>query len=232
MLHRNPDKIQTNIYRLFITYIDDRYIVWNGRELKKINRCLNQTQKLKVGCRDTSPGPMDMAATMRYTVHLDVAPLGLALPRRHMGLVQLSLPQTPLWLLLGEVPHLGGTSHPRPRCRVIASWSVLSHSSRWTHRRCSHIGHPRWWWRLAVVENPALELPTLALYVCRTACSSQCGQKTDLMEETRQYIYTSTLSLTCGFLRPKRGPKVGYNIFILYCACRVLNSRPLGSDTI
>jgi hypothetical protein len=27
----------------------------------------------------------------------------------------------------------------------------------------------------------------------RTACSSQCDQKTDLMEETRQYIYTSTL---------------------------------------
>ena len=24
------------------------------------------------------------------------------------------------------------------------------------------------------------------------ACSSQCNQKTDLMEETRQYIYTST----------------------------------------
>jgi hypothetical protein len=27
---------------------------------------------------------------------------------------------------------------------------------------------------------------------CRTVCSSQCDQKTDLMEETRQYIYTST----------------------------------------
>jgi hypothetical protein len=32
----------------------------------------------------------------------------------------------------------------------------------------------------------------LALIPCRTACSSQCDQKTDLMEETRQYIYTST----------------------------------------
>jgi hypothetical protein len=32
---------------------------------------------------------------------------------------------------------------------------------------------------------------------CRTACSSQCGQKTDLIEETRQYIYISILSLTC-----------------------------------
>jgi hypothetical protein len=42
---------------------------------------------------------------------------------------------------------------------------------------------------------------------CRTTCSSQCNQKTDLMEETRQYIYTPTLSLTCGFFRPKRGPK-------------------------
>jgi hypothetical protein len=51
--------------------------------------------------------------------------------------------------------------------------------------------------------------------LCRTVCSSQCNQKTDLMEETRQYIYTSTLLLTCGFLGPKRGPKVGYNIFLL-----------------
>jgi hypothetical protein len=32
----------------------------------------------------------------------------------------------------------------------------------------------------------------LALIPCKTACSSQCDQKTDLMEETRQYIYTST----------------------------------------
>jgi hypothetical protein len=67
---------------------------------------------------------------------------------------------------------------------------------------------------------------------CRTACSSQWDQKTNLMEETRQFIYTSTLPLTYSFLRPKHGPKVDYNIFNLYCASRVLNSRPLGSDTI
>jgi preprotein translocase subunit SecG len=32
----------------------------------------------------------------------------------------------------------------------------------------------------------------LALIPCKTACSSQCDQKTDLMKETRQCIYTST----------------------------------------
>jgi hypothetical protein len=32
----------------------------------------------------------------------------------------------------------------------------------------------------------------LVLIPCRTTCSSQCDQKTDLMEETRKYIYTST----------------------------------------
>jgi hypothetical protein len=46
----------------------------------------------------------------------------------------------------------------------------------------------------------------LALIPCRTTYSSQCDQKIDLIEETRQYIYTSTLPLTCGFLRPKCGP--------------------------
>ena len=50
---------------------------------------------------------------------------------------------------------------------------------------------------------------------CRSACSSQCNQKTDLMEETRQYIYKSTLPLTRGSLRPKRGPKVGCNLIAL-----------------
>jgi hypothetical protein len=30
----------------------------------------------------------------------------------------------------------------------------------------------------------------LALIPCRTACSSQCDPKTDLMEETRQFTYT------------------------------------------
>jgi hypothetical protein len=56
---------------------------------------------------------------------------------------------------------------------------------------------------------------------CRTACSSQCDQKTDLMEETRQYIYTSTLPLTCGFLRPKHGPKLA--------AISLFNIAPAGS---
>jgi hypothetical protein len=34
----------------------------------------------------------------------------------------------------------------------------------------------------------------LALIPWGIACSSQCDQKSDLMEETRQYIYTSTIS--------------------------------------
>jgi hypothetical protein len=38
--------------------------------------------------------------------------------------------------------------------------------------------------------------------------------KRPMIEEIRQCIYTSTLPLTCGFLMPKRGPKVGCNIFI------------------
>jgi hypothetical protein len=40
----------------------------------------------------------------------------------------------------------------------------------------------------------------LALIPYRTACSSQCDQKTDLMKETRQYIYTSTLCVVLAFV--------------------------------
>jgi hypothetical protein len=42
----------------------------------------------------------------------------------------------------------------------------------------------------------------------------------------------SALLLTCGSLRPKHGPKVGCNIFTLYCTSRVLNLRSLGFDTM
>jgi hypothetical protein len=42
----------------------------------------------------------------------------------------------------------------------------------------------------------------LALIPCRTVCSSQCDQKTDLMEETRQYIYTSIFWLPIVFPHP------------------------------
>jgi hypothetical protein len=42
----------------------------------------------------------------------------------------------------------------------------------------------------------------LTLIPYRTICSSQCDQKTDLMEDTRQYIYTSIFWLPIIFRHP------------------------------
>ena len=56
---------------------------------------------------------------------------------------------------------------------------------------------------------------TMNLLITSLYAPHQFTHQTELMEETRQYIYTSTLSLTCGSLRPKRGPKVGYNLIAL-----------------
>jgi hypothetical protein len=60
-----------------------------------------------------------------------------------------------------------------------------------------------------------------ALIPCRTACSSQCDQKTDLMEEIRQYIYTSTL--------PSRVASSGLNVDQKWAAISLFNTAPARS---
>ena len=114
------------------------------------------------------------------TSSLPLAPVEV--PRRPQHATVQSPSSLPLSHLLWCVPRAAGSANARPRTREHRSLSLLPLSLP------GALPHPHECHRQPLALSPGRPSHCRGHPCCRSACSSQCNQKTDLMEETRQHI--------------------------------------------